>query len=377
MIKLSKSYIGIREKKAVNKVLEKSYLGMGEEVYEFEKKLKSFFKREALCVINGTAALQLALEAIGVKEGDEVIVPSLTYISSFQAISATGAKPIPCDINLDTFTIDINDAQKCISKYTKVIMPVHYAGGVGNLRNIYKFAKKNKIRVVEDAAHAFGTVYKNKKIGNQGDIVCFSFDGIKNITSGEGGCITTKDQKALNYIKDARLLGVKKDSQKRYKNKRSLKFDVSYQGWRYHMSNINAAIGIVQLSRFDKLAKKRQALARKYDSVLKNNKYIKIIKQNYNEVVPHIYPIRIQNLTNRDKIIQLLKNQGIEVGYHYQPNHRLSYYKNNKKTSLTNVNAISNELLTLPLHPGIRIKDINYITKNLLLIIHKFINESG
>ena len=377
MIKLSKSYIGIREKKAVNKVLEKSYLGMGEEVYEFEKKLKSFFKREALCVINGTAALQLALEAIGVKEGDEVIVPSLTYISSFQAISATGAKPIPCDINLDTFTIDINDAQKCVSKYTKVIMPVHYAGGVGNLRNIYKFAKKNKIRVVEDAAHAFGTVYKNKKIGNQGDIVCFSFDGIKNITSGEGGCITTKDQKALNYIKDARLLGVKKDSQKRYKNKRSLKFDVSYQGWRYHMSNINAAIGIVQLSRFDKLAKKRQTLARKYDSVLKNNKYIKIIKQNYNEVVPHIYPIRIQNLTNRDKIIQLLKNQGIEVGYHYQPNHRLSYYKNNKKTSLTNVNAISNELLTLPLHPGIRIKDINYITKNLLLIIHKFINESG
>lgn len=377
MIKLSKSYIGIREKKAVNKVLEKSYLGMGEEVYEFEKKLKSFFKREALCVINGTAALQLALEAIGVKEGDEVIVPSLTYISSFQAISATGAKPIPCDINLDTFTIDINDAQKCISKYTKVIMPVHYAGGVGNLRNIYKFAKKNKIRVVEDAAHAFGTVYKNKKIGNQGDIVCFSFDGIKNITSGEGGCITTKDQKVLNYIKDARLLGVKKDSQNRYKNKRSLKFDVSYQGWRYHMSNINAAIGIVQLSRFDKIAKKRQALAAKYDSILKKNKYIKIIKQNYNEVVPHIYPIRIKNLTNRDKIIQLLKNKGIEVGYHYQPNHRLSYYKNNKKTSLTNVNAISNELLTLPLHPGIRIKDISYITKNLLLIIHKFINESG
>ncbi len=377
MIKLSKSYIGILEKKAVNKVLEKSYLGMGEEVYEFEKKLKSFFKREALCVINGTAALQLALEAIGVKEGDEVIVPSLTYISSFQAISATGAKPIPCDINLDTFTIDINDAQKCISKYTKVIMPVHYAGGVGNLRDIYKFAKKNKIRVVEDAAHAFGTVYKNKKIGNQGDIVCFSFDGIKNITSGEGGCITTKDQKALNYIKDARLLGVKKDSQKRYKNKRSLKFDVSYQGWRYHMSNINAAIGIVQLSRFDKLAKKRQALARKYDSILKKNKYIKIIKQNYNEVVPHIYPIRIQNLTNREKIIKLLNSKGIEAGYHYQPNHLLSYYKNNKKTSLTNVNSISNELLTLPLHPGIRIKDINYITKNLLLIIHKFINETG
>ena len=377
MIKLSKSYISSKEKQAVNKVLEKSYLGMGEEVYKFEKKLSLFFKRETLCVINGTAALQLALQAIGVGQGDEVIVPSLTYISSFQAISATGARPIPCDINLETLTIDVNDAQKCISKYTKVIMPVHYAGGVGNLTDIYKFAKKNQIRVVEDAAHAFGTEYRNKKIGNQGDVVCFSFDGIKNITSGEGGCITTKDKKALSYIKDARLLGVKRDSQKRYKNKRSMKFDVSFQGWRYHMSNINAAIGIVQLSRFEKLASKRKALAKKYDTILKKYKFIKIINQNYDEVVPHIYPIRILNLANRDKIIKLLKNKGIEVGYHYQPNHKLSFYKNNRKTSLINTNDISNQLLTLPLHPEIKIKDITYITKNLLSIVRKFINESN
>ena len=160
----------------------------------------------------------------------------------------------------------------------------------------------------------------------------------------------------MNYIRDARLLGVKKDSQKRYKNKRSLNFDVSIQGWRYHMSNLNAAIGLIQLKRFKTLANKRQKLAKKYDSILKNYNFIKIIKQNYNEIVPHIYPIRILNLTDREKLINLLKNMGIEVGYHYQPNHRLSFYKNNKKTSLINTNLIFNELLTLPLHPDIILK---------------------
>ena len=375
MIKLSKSNIGFKEKQAVSKVLDKAYLGMGEEVYKFEKELSLFFKRQTVCVINGTAALQLALEAIGIKEGDEVIVPSLTYVSSFQAISATGAKPIPCDINLDTMTVDIRSAAKSLSNKTKAIMPVHYAGGVGNLNEVYKFAKKNKLRVVEDAAHAFGSVYRNKKIGSQGDIVCFSFDGIKNITSGEGGCITSNSSKTLNYIRDARLLGVKKDSQKRYKNKRSLNFDVSIQGWRYHMSNLNAAIGLIQLKRFKTLANKRQKLAKKYDSILKNYNFIKIIKQNYNEIVPHIYPIRILNLTDREKLINLLKNMGIEVGYHYQPNHRLSFYKNNKKTSLINTNLIFNELLTLPLHPDINIKEINYITNKLLAVIPKFIND--
>ena len=131
MIRLSKSCLSSLEKKSVLKVLEKEYLGMGEEVYKFEKKLSSFFKRKALCVVNGTAALQLALQSIGIKRGDEVLVQSLTYLSSFQSISACGAIPVACDIKLETGTIDLDDAKKKITKKTKAIMPVHYAGNVG------------------------------------------------------------------------------------------------------------------------------------------------------------------------------------------------------------------------------------------------------
>jgi dTDP-4-amino-4,6-dideoxygalactose transaminase len=373
LIKLSKSNIGVKEKNAVLEVLNKSYLGMGEEVNIFEKNLTHFLEYPSVCVINGTAALHLALLAIGVKKNDEVIVPSLTYLASFQAISATGAKPIPCDINLDTMTIDIMDAKKCLTKNTKAIMPVHYAGGVGDLKSVYNFASKHKLRVIEDAAHAFGSIYKNKRIGGQGDIICFSFDGIKNITAGEGGCISSKDEKVINYIKDARLLGVENDTNKRFNNKRSLKFDVKIQGWRYHMSNINAAIGIIQLKRFKKLAEKRKLLAEKYDAILKKNKFIIILKQNYKDVVPHIYPIRIKNLINRDELILFLKKKGIEIGFHYQPNHKLSLYNRKNISLLKNTNKVFNELLTLPLHPNLSIKEINFITKNLLLVIEKYI----
>ena len=162
LIRLSKSCLSLREKESVMKVLNKEFLGMGEEVSLFEKKLSIFFNRSVVCVANGTAALQLALQAAGLKLGDEVLVPSLTYLSSYQAISAIGAVPVSCDVELNSATIDIDDAQKKISKKTRAIMPVHYAGGVGNLSEVYKFAKKFKIRIIEDNATLFFSKYKNK-----------------------------------------------------------------------------------------------------------------------------------------------------------------------------------------------------------------------
>ena len=206
IIKLSKSSISTEEIISVSNVLKSEYLGMGKKVQEFEKKLKIFFGREVVCVSSGTAALHLSLQALEIKKGDEVLVPSITYIASFQAISATGAKAIACDVESETMLIDINDAKKKISKKTKAIMPVHFAGNPANLKDIYKFAKKNNLFVIEDAAHAFGSYYKKKLIGSLGDIVCFSFDGIKTITSGEGGCIVTSNKKLINNIKNSRLL---------------------------------------------------------------------------------------------------------------------------------------------------------------------------
>lgn len=373
LIRLSKSCLSLREKESVMKVLNKEFLGMGEEVSLFEKKLSIFFNRSVVCVANGTAALQLALQAAGLKLGDEVLVPSLTYLSSYQAISAIGAVPVSCDVELNSATIDIDDAQKKISKKTRAIMPVHYAGGVGNLSEVYKFAKKFKIRIIEDAAHAFGTKYKNKLIGSQGDIVCFSFDGIKNITSGEGGCVVTNDKKVLNSIQDSRLLGIKGDSKKRYNNKRSWVPEVREQGWRYHMSNIMAAIGIVQLKRFKILSKKRQNLAKYYDKKLLAETKIKIFKQDYNNVVPHIYPIRIPGLKKRADLINSLKTKGIQSGFHYYPNHMLSFYKSSIKLKKTE--KIFPELLSLPLHPDISKKEVDYITKTLIKILPNFIKS--
>ena len=196
-MRLSKSCIGEAERRAVNRVLNRGFFGMGQEVNEFEAALGQFFGRTAICVVNGTAALHLALQAIELKPGDEVLVQSLTYVASFQAITATGAIPIPCDVCAKSLTIDLGDAKQKLSTRTKAIMPVHYAGGVGDLDRIYKFAKNNGLRVIEDAAHAFGTTYKGKEVGARGDIVCFSFDGIKNITSGEGGCVVSNDQLLL------------------------------------------------------------------------------------------------------------------------------------------------------------------------------------
>ena len=242
------------EKKAVLRVLESEYLGMGKEVQNFEKDLTIFFGRPALCVANGTAALHLSLQAAGVGLGDEILIQSLTYVASFQAISATGAKPVPCDINPNTFCFDWRDAESRLTSKTKAIMPVHYSGRVGDLTEIYTFAKNHGLRVIEDAAHAYGSEYLGRKIGSFGDIACFSFDGIKNITSGEGGCIVTNDKEILQKVRDARLLGVQKDSENRYEGKRSWHFDVTAQGWRYHMSDIMASIGLEQLKNFPKTA---------------------------------------------------------------------------------------------------------------------------
>ena len=163
-------------------------------------------------------------------------------------------------------------------------MPVHYAGCIGKYNEIYNLAKDNNLRVIEDAAHALGSQEGNELVGSFGDIVCFSFDGIKNITSGEGGCIVTSDEKVSRRVKDIRLLGVMNDSEARYSGKRSWEFDVNEQGWRYHMSDLMAAIGIEQLKKLDKFRIVRQSLAVKYDKELSSLPLIQILKKDYRYV---------------------------------------------------------------------------------------------
>jgi dTDP-4-amino-4,6-dideoxygalactose transaminase len=362
MIKLSKSSISDLEKEAVLDVLDNEYLGMGSYVKEFEKSLSSFFNSDCVCVSTGTAALQLAVEACGIGEGDEILVPSLTYVASFQAISATGAIPVPCDVNPHSLNICLEDIKLKTTMNTKAIMPVFYAGNPEGIFEILNYARNANLRVISDAAHAFGSKINSNLIGSFGDISCFSFDGIKNITSGEGGCIVSNDKKIIEYVKDARLLGVKKDTENRYLGKRSWDFQVTNQGWRYHMSNIMAAIGIVQLNRFNSFKTKRQECAIYYNDKLKGIDNLVTNNFNYSEIVPHIYPIRILN-NKRDDLKQYLEENDIQIGLHYKPNHLLDFYKTNSK--LKNTEEIYEQLITLPLHYDLEYSDIDYVCSHI------------
>ena len=350
-------------------VLEREFLGMGSEVQQFEQALTEFFGRPAVCVVNGTAALHLALQACNIGSGDEVLVPSLTYVASFQAISATGAKPVSCDVDHRTMTLDWRDAESRLTPRSRAIMPVHYSGGVGDIDGIHAFAQRHGLRVIEDAAHAFGSTHHGKRVGGFGEVACFSFDGIKNITSGEGGCIVTDDQRVLQRVRDARLLGVEKDTEKRYTGQRSWEFDVTAQGWRYHMSNVMAAMGLEQLKRFDEFATARRARARLYDELLNNDPRIQPLQRDYDTVVPHIYVVRIAGLKDRKALQTRMLEQGIQTGIHYQPNHWLSLYRDQTAAPLPVTEAVYPELITLPLHPELSEDDVRFVVSQIQALI--------
>ncbi|MFA7254806.1 MAG: DegT/DnrJ/EryC1/StrS family aminotransferase [Candidatus Omnitrophota bacterium] len=368
IIRLARSIVDEREARELRRVLlEDGYLGMGQEVRLFEDELGKFFggKAEVVCVNSGTAALHLAIMA-AVKPNEEVLVPSFTFVASFQAITAAGAKPVACDIDPLTLMLDLKDAAKRLTKRTRVIMPVHYSGAVGNLKSVYAFAKEHKLRVVEDAAHAFGTTYQGKRVGSFGDITCFSFDGIKNITCGEGGAVVTRDRKIAQFVKDARLLGVQKDTERRYAGQRSWEFEVVHQGYRYHMSNLLAAIGRVQLNKFSEFAGARQFLAKNYQKELIGIPGIELLPVDLAAVVPHIFPILVVE-GRRDKLKAFLQAKGIETGIHYYPNHRLKFFSK-KNTRFPTTDKIYSEILSLPLHPGLNPDE----QKRVIAMIRRF-----
>lgn len=351
LIRLSRSSIGETEIAAVSETVRRAALGMGAEVEAFEKELAQFIggQRQVICVSTGTAALQLALQACGIGHGDEVLVPTLTFVASFQAVSATGATPVACDVLRDSGCLDPEDAARRITARTKAIMPVHYASGAGALKKIYELAGKPGLRVIEDAAHAFGGVHNGARVGATGDVICFSFDGIKNITSGEGGAVVTADATVANRIKDARLLGVEKDTEKRFSGQRSWEFDVTAQGWRYHMSNVFAALGRAQLRRLEnEFAPRRAQLARQYVKLLANVPQLRHLNLNYGEIVPHIFPVFI-GAGKRDAVREALRAENIESGIHYKPNHLLSFYGGGK-VKLPVAEELYAQMLTLPLH---------------------------
>ncbi|MCS1408636.1 MAG: UDP-4-amino-4-deoxy-L-arabinose--oxoglutarate aminotransferase [Verrucomicrobia subdivision 3 bacterium] len=348
-IRLSRSSVGDEEKAALARVIDRGYLGMGPEVEAFEQELRSYigFDREVVCVNTGTAALHLALQCLDIGPGDEVLVPSITYVASFQAVTATGARPVACDVTEDKVFLDLKDAEQRVTERTRAVMPVHYASDGSGIPEVYRFAARHRLRVIEDAAHAFGCRRDGQRIGADGDVVCFSFDGIKNITSGEGGAVVTGDKKLAERIRDARLLGVVKDTQKRYQSQRSWQFNVLHPGYRYHMSDLMAAVGRTQLRKIDRFGESRQRIGKGYRSALGTFPAIRLLNLEEGNIIPHIFVIRVLG-GRRDKLCAHLSGAGIESGVHYRPNHQLDLFKADYR--LPRADKLGDELLSLPVH---------------------------
>ena len=376
MMRLSRSIVGEAEAEAVRRIIcEDGYLGMGSEVQRFEAEVADYLGVPASHVVSansGTAALHLAVEGVlGHGSGAEVLVPSLTFVASFQAIGGAGAVPVPCEVREDTATIDLEDAARRITPRTRAVMPVHYASNPVDLDGVYAFAREHGLRVIEDAAHAFGCLDKGKKIGSFGDVVCFSFDGIKNITCGEGGCIVTANQAVADAARDGRLLSVEKDTEKRFSGQRSWEFDVTRQGWRYHMSNIMAAVGRVQLGRLDEeFAPKRRELADLYRERLAGQDGVALFTQDADAwIIPHIFPVRILNGL-RNTVLDALDAVGIPTGQHYKPTHLLSLYGGGQ-VSLPVTEKLHGEILTLPLHPGLSREDVESVCDAIAVALRR------
>jgi dTDP-4-amino-4,6-dideoxygalactose transaminase len=366
-----RSVVGPEELAALARVIERGYLAMGPEVKAFEDDLRAFFggERHVVCVSTGTAALHLALQACGIGPGDEVLVPTFTYVATFQAISATGATPVACDSRPETAQLDVADAASRITARTKAIMPVHYAGGVGDLAAVYELADKQGLRVIEDAAQAFGSSYGGNLIGKRGDIVCFSFDGVKAITSGEGGAIVTADPKVAEHAMDARLLGVQKDSEQRYAQQRSWEFDVVEQGWRFHMSDLFAAIGQVQLRRFpEEFRPRRVQLAQRYVQLLRDVPGVRTLAFEYGPIVPWNFPVFVGE-GKRDAVRAALLSEGIECGIHYKPNHLLTKYGGGN-LSLPVSERLYEEVLVIPLHPLLTDAEQDFVAGTLIRAVN-------
>ena len=351
-IKLFDPFFDEKEENALNRVLNSHFWASGAgvgEVAKFEKRFNEFIgSKRCVAVNSGTAALHLALSVIDIKN-KEVIVPSISFVSTAHAVMYNGGKPVFVDIDPKTLCLDPNKIKKSITKKTKVILPVHFGGIPCNLTEIKSICKEHDLFLIEDAAHAAGSSYKNKKIGTHGTAVCFSFHPVKNLAMPSGGAITLNDSKSGFYekiLKSLRWCGIV--------DRKGTKYDVTNLGWNYYMNEFSAAIGLEQLKKLDALNSKRRKIAKRYSNEIFLHK-----KMPFNqECSYHLFWIRLKN---RIKFMKNLTRNNIETGIHYYPIHKMKFYKS--RLTLKNTEAISNELVSLPIHPNLSDSDVTKIIK--------------
>ena len=366
MIPVSKPSMGKDELSAISDVLDSGWLGMGSATYDFEEEIKKIIGcKNVISVNTGTSALHIALEAFGIGKGDEVIVPSITYAAGIQAIINTGASPVFCESQEENLLIDVEDMKSKITNRTKAVMPVHYCGQSCDMDEILKIAEENNFFVIEDAAHAFGSRYKGRMIGSFGHATCFSFDPIKVISSGEGGAVALNDDKISEIIRNKRILGIDKETWHRYKNTRAWFYQVTSAGYRYHMPNFCAAMGLVQLKKLNKFIDKRRKVCLEYDVNFKHLKKIIPLNINYSETASFAYIVRILN-NKRDMFMSFLQEKNVDTGIHYIPNHLHPFFEKFVNMPLPRSDELGEQIVTLPLYYDMTDDNIQSVIKAVI-----------
>ena len=352
-IKLFDPVIDEREIKKVVKTLMSGFWASGAgggQVQEFEENFKKFINSKSCVSVNsGTAALHLAATLCDIK-GKEVILPSLSFVSTAHAIMYNGGIPVFVDVNPHTLCIDPEEIKKKISKKTRCIIPVHFGGMPADIKKIQKLSNSN-IMIIEDAAHACGSEFNGKKIGSHGDFVCFSFHPVKNLAMPTGGLISINNhnyKKITEDLKSKRWCGIS--------NRKYADYDVDKIGWNFYMNELSAAIGLVQLQKIKKMNNKRKSIAKIYDKELNVSKKIPFTST----CVYHLYWICVRD---RNFFRKKLLEKGIETGTHYKPIHQMSLYKKSVKLPLTE--KIAKEIVTIPIHPNLTGSQIDYIVKTV------------
>lgn len=367
-IEFYKHNLSSKDKQRCLDVLNSLFLTTGKEVKLFEKKFASYLNIEyVLGVTSCTDALFLALKGLDIKEGDEVITTPLTFIATANVIEYCNAKVIFVDVEKETGNIDANLIERAITSRTRAIIVVHLYGQMCDMKKIKKIAQKHNLKIIEDCAHCIEGIREGVRVGELGDISCFSFYAVKNITSGEGGAIACHDKKIYEWLYRARLHGMSKSAADRY-SKKYEHYDMDILGYKCNMSNIQASLLINQLDNIEKFLERKESIAQKYSESFSKNPKISIPQVFPNSKhARHLYTIWVSP-ERRDYYLHYLQGKGIGVAVNFRPVHYMTYYQKKykfKKGDFPNAEMIGDSTISIPLYPKLKDKEVGYVLNTI------------
>jgi UDP-4-amino-4-deoxy-L-arabinose-oxoglutarate aminotransferase len=370
----SRPAIGQAEIAAVEEVLRSGWITTGPKNAELEESFcQAFNCEQAVALCSATAAMHLVLLALGLRPGDQVITPSLTWVSTLNMITLLGAEPVMVDVNRDTLMVEAEAVEAAITPRTRAIVPVHYAGAPLHLTSLRELARRHNLPLIEDAAHALGARFDGQWVGEQGTAI-FSFHAIKNATCAEGGLLATSDPQLAERVRRLKFHGLGQDSFGREQQGRRPQAEVIEPGFKYNLSDIHAALAVVQLARLPQLNARRRDLAQIYLEALQNSPFLPLALPDYpHQHAWHLFMVRVDEKAcgfGRDLLMERLKQAGIGTGLHFRAAHTQQYYRQRYPgLSLPHTEWNSERLCTLPLFPDMSDSDAERVIRALRSLV--------